>query len=268
MRPQVLCLLPLMAFAQTASLRGPAITGPVLGYVWDGAGGGIRALNGVPGAASLDPALSLPMSLDAAWSARGVALAVPKGQANPVVVTWTGLEPTAGPLGTDLACDLGAISFGGRFASVYEQSASIVEVWTKLDSEPKRTLRLAVDGLDAIAISDTGDLAAARGAALLILSSEGESDLVKLDHPVTALAWSGDGRLAAAFSGGVTIVSPAGGPSLSLTYDGDADRLETLDGPAVFRLADESAGQSWILDASGARPRILPLPAASGRTGK
>ena len=85
MRKFLLILVPCIAAAQQAR-----ITSPMLGYLFDEEGRGIRSISGIPGEAALEGALPAGFSIEQAFvsPSRAAAVARSKEDSTAVVVRW------------------------------------------------------------------------------------------------------------------------------------------------------------------------------------
>ncbi len=164
-----LCL-PMLAAAQSV-----VWTPPTLGYLFDSSAKSIRALSGIPGAASLEGGLAVANKLESAAISpnRKFALATTKDGEHVLLVTWSGISTNAVELdGTPGATDLIAFSGSGSAAAIWNRGTGKIQVWKGLPDQPSLYKEVEGSELTALALSDDGDaIAAATGAGLVLASS-------------------------------------------------------------------------------------------------
>ncbi|HVX66587.1 MAG TPA: hypothetical protein VHA11_08300 [Bryobacteraceae bacterium] len=142
----------------------PAMRGPWLGMLFDPGSGSLRPLRGLPGAATLGPALALPAPLDRVRAAQrgGFALGLNRADGAVVEVTAFGTRKLAGVAPSP---DEIVFSPSGTRAALYYSAAGTVQVLSGFPSAPARSASLDFSmlpgALAALAVSDDGLVLAA-----------------------------------------------------------------------------------------------------------
>lgn len=165
---------PMIGFAQAASW-----TPPLLGYLFDAAGKSIRPLSGIPGAASLEAALSVPSKLEHASISpnRKFALAETKDSNHVLLVTWTGTVAVLSALeGAPASAEQIAFAASGSTAAIWNHDSGKIQVWKGLPDQPSLYKEIEVTELTALGVSDDGDaVVAASTDTGLILAGSGKT---------------------------------------------------------------------------------------------
>lgn len=179
----------LAGFLALVNLEPPApvmaqsrITGPVLGYFFDEAAGGLRAINGIPGASTVGAQLDLHVKLSKAEiSPTGdFAIGIDAENGQPILVRLGAGSAEIQPME---ACTPGAdrivISQSGSSAALYNLGLQVIEVVSGLPSAAQPAIRLNVQGLPSplgpIAIGDDGGV-------VLVTAHEAAGDAVYAIH--------------------------------------------------------------------------------------
>jgi hypothetical protein len=165
------------ASSPRSAANDAVIGGPVLGYVYDGEARALRPILGIPGAALLGEAIDTGAAFTTAAIAprQNYALATTEdGSANILIRLERGIA-TATPLsGAAPAADKIAISPSGNAAALYFAPAGSLTVFIGLPDSPTslRTLdiRMVSGTLDALALSDDGEMILLRGTDLWLSS--------------------------------------------------------------------------------------------------
>jgi DNA-binding beta-propeller fold protein YncE len=170
-----------------------SIEGPRLGFVFDPAAKSIRSILGVPGAATMGPALetSLDLRKIAVSPAQDYVLAT-EGEHNQVVVLLTShstLVP-APVRGADRGPDQLAISAAGTAAALYYKDGSHILLVTGLPGAPGISGRLYISAApSALAVSDDGQtLLAGVANAVYWVTPSGEVPILKGLQKVVSIA--------------------------------------------------------------------------------
>jgi len=254
-------MIRLIVFAATTTLAlaqppGPSMTVPSLGYVFDNNAKAIRLISGVPGAANLDAPVPSAISLNAAFVNSRAQLAIANTKDGGVtLVQWTG-TPQAAALSSALSqITLGAFSRSGDGAAISD--GTTVEVWSGLTSTPALAGTFNPGGVTALAITDSGTVAAANssGAVVLlgdnarVLTSGGSwtalaflpngSDLLATDGAGETLTLIQDVQNTAAASVVLTVNEKP--KALAVSGDGSEAALGLADNVTIVNLASGAA---------------------------
>ena len=182
----------------TSAKLSTQVSGVVLGYVWDSVSDGLRAIQGLPGAAYLaPPAYNSGGYTSAVASARGgyalltsrtgdISLALlPGGQPVPLTAAFSAYQHVA-------------LSPGGSAAVVFADDKRTAQVFTHLPAAPQlQQIQIPAQGsITNICVSDSGLLLLAldNGAAGVAISSVSGDGVV---HQVANIARYGDMRFIA-----------------------------------------------------------------------
>lgn len=270
---------------------------PVLGWIFDGRSGRIRAIAGVSGSAIVDEALPVESQFRFAAVAPGGGLAVGESDENTVLVRWGSGTAAVATLDDALrAIDVVVFSPSGRAAAL--RSGRQLQIWVGLRENPTRLTGMD-DAAEVIAVSDEGALAMARDGVVTIWDTAGERSIYE-GARVTALAFraqSGDlaiaddqrGELHLAARGFTQLLTAVNRPaSIAFSADGEilgvasaesamllnlrtgntqsidcscaANAMERMQGNAVFRLGNTSKGAIRFLDGDALQPRVFITP--------
>jgi hypothetical protein len=192
-------VLMMILMASVAGAQVPLFETPVLGYARESAGGSIRPILGVPGAAAL--AAPLPLDKDQALLAvapeRDYALVT--GPVGGSIVRWSRGQLTSTRF-EGLGKGEGRIVFSPTSSSVALETAGRVAIWTGLPDAPvlARLLPQAA-GADVLAVADDGQAVAWARGGEVYLCQAGETALVAQGGRISGLAFArGGAELAAA----------------------------------------------------------------------
>ena len=260
--PHNLSMIRLLVIATTSMLAmaqppGPSMSLPSLGYVFDDNAKAIRLISGVPGAASLDAAVSAGTSLDSAFVHSRAQLAIANGKDGGVaLIQWTGaLQMTA--LSSALSrVTLVAFSRSGDWAAISD--GTTVEVWSAVTGTPAAGATFNPDGgVTALAINDSGTVAAANGSGSVVLAGDNPrvlasggswtalaflpngNDLLAADGAGQTLTMIQDVQNAAAASVVLSVSEKPG--ALAISADGSQAALGLADNVTVVNLASGAA---------------------------
>ena len=167
----------LSAFADSAT--GAALSGPVLGYIFDRDAGGLRPLGGIPGAALLGGIVDAGVRLTAGAAAPGGRFVIGIDEdAQPVMLVMdSGAMARRALAGASAGVDRIALSPGATAAALFSSSGAWIEVVAGLPAEPKLSRRIDVSSLAfaprMIAVSDD--------AAIVLAAGDGPSAPVWFD---------------------------------------------------------------------------------------
>jgi hypothetical protein len=221
-----------------------AIEGPVLGLVFDGAAAAVRTIAGVPGAATLGPAVTGGARLRTAAAAanRGYALAI-DGDGAAMLVSADGVRPLPG---ASAGAERAIVSPRGTSAALVHRSGT-VQVFTGMPEAPSAGRIFELRGAPpTLALSDDGDalLAVVRGrpradasADAVYLYTDGEPAVLHRGSRVAAAAFlPGSKKALIAGSSAARIVAPDLGESpAGIDPDGDIVAVAgSPDGSRVF----------------------------------
>jgi hypothetical protein len=254
-------MIRLIVFAAITTLAlaqppGPSMAVPSLGYVFDNNAKAIRLISGVPGAANLDAPVPSATSLNAAFVNSRAQLAIANAKDGGVMlVQWTA-TPQAAAISSALSqVTLSAFSRSGDGAAISD--GTTVEVWSGLTSTPALAGTFTPGGVTALAITDSGTVAAANssGAVLLlggsarVLTSGGSwtalaflpngSDLLATDGAGETLTLIQDVQNTAAASVVLSVNEKPG--ALAVSGDGSEAALGLADNVTIVNLASGAA---------------------------
>lgn len=241
-----------LAYALTGAAQSskPVFTSPVLGYVYDGSAGGVRAVMGVPGAAGLEGAFDWPGGLVELAPRRSFGLLIQNGLH---LIEWTLGAPALRRL-SEPAEGPGHIAFApvGKVAAVYWELPGRLEVWVGLPENPERKWSAVIDEPQpdgaSLAVSDDGARVAwIDGGKLWIVSAASGPRAVSGVRGATAAAFRpASHQLILTFENGAEAL-------LLEASGGLADRLEpadyasfSADGRSVILASRESGRVVWI----------------------
>ena len=255
-------MIRLLVFAATTMLAlaqppGPSISLPSLGYVYDDNSKAIRQISGVPGAASLDTTVSAGTSLNSAFVHSRAQLAIANAKDGGVaLVQWAG-TPQATAISSALShVTLAAFSRSGDGAAISD--GTTVEVWSGLTSTPALGATFTPDGgVTAVAINDSGTVAAANGSGSVVLLGDNArvlatggawtalaflpngNDLLATDGAGQTLTLIQDVQNTAAASVVLTVSEKPG--ALAVSSDGSLAALGLADNVTIVNLASGAA---------------------------
>ena len=255
-------MIRLLAFAATTTLAlaqppGPSISLPSLGYVYDDNSKAIRQISGVPGAASLDSVVLAGTSLNSAFVQSRAQLAIANVKDGGVaLVQWTG-TPQVTALNSALShVTLAAFSRSGDGAAISD--GTTVEVWSGLTNTPALGATFNPGGgVTALAITDSGTVAAANGSGSVVLLGDNArvlttggawtalaflpngNDLLAADGAGQTLTLIQDVQNTAAASVVLTVSEKPG--ALAVSGDGSQAALGLADNVTIVNLASGAA---------------------------
>jgi len=236
---------------------GPRISMPSLGYVFDDNSKAIRQISGVPGAASLDSAVAAGTSLDSGFVHSRARIAIANAKDGGVtLVRWTG-TPQATALGSALSrVNLAAFSRSGDSAAISD--GTTLEVWSGLTGSPAQAATFNPDGgVTAVAISDSGLVAAGNGSGAVMLLGDNArmlagggswtglaflpngNDLLAMDSAAQSLTLIQDVQNTAVSSVVLSVSQKPG--ALAVSSDGSEAALGLADSVTVVNLAGGAA---------------------------
>lgn len=294
----------MLVMASFAAAAQPRMLAPVAGYVFDGSAGSIRAVVGVPGAASAGDRLPLNDSFSTAFLHPALAVAVGMGKDGSVVVAnWA--DP-AHPRQAVLTPRFGApdrIVFAANADKAMLISASGVELWSALTSDPvvlyfytsaalggsPGKAALSSDGALAAIVLDSSRIvetssdglrqagegrSAVYAPGLFILTTDGA---LSTGGNTLASGLESDAELTVmtGYNGVVALSRQSGRLSLIDVYTGQLTsvdcggcqpaRPQTLATPGLLYFEDAERGGLLLDSTVAARPRIVPLAGIDGR---
>ena len=232
---------------------GPRMSMPSLGYVFDDNSKAIRQISGVPGVASLDSVVSAGTALDSGFVHSRAHLAIANAKDGGVtLVRWTG-APQVTALSSALSrVTLVGFSRSGDSAAISD--GTTLEVWSGLTSNPAQGATFSPDGgVTALAINDSGVVAAASGSGAVMLLGDNArvlagggswtglaflpngNDLLAMDSDAQSLTLIQDVQNTAASSVVLTVSQRPG--ALTVSADGSQAALGLADNVTVVNLA-------------------------------
>ncbi len=227
---------------------GSIVHHPVLGYITERGTAELRAILGVPGAATL----SVPLVVDA--SAVRIRLAPGQGYAllerredDPALIRLDGIETGAAvPMpGALRAPDVVAFSGSGQAVVLYSSTDGRLQVWKGLPAVPRRVREISGlrEPIETAALSDDAGsvLLAARGAVYR-LSDEGGLDI--------ALSTAGGAALAFLPNSTTGVIADRQEGSIYL-YTGQLEILAAVKGGIGELRAGAGGSRVWATSADG-----------------
>jgi hypothetical protein len=255
-------MIRLLVFAATTMLAlaqppGPSISLPSLGYVYDDNSKAIRQISGVPGAASLDTAVPAGTSLNSAFVHSRAQLAIANAKDGGVaLVQWSGTPQVTAISSVLSQVTLAAFSRSGDGAAISD--GTTVEVWSGLTSTPALGGTFSPGGaVTALAITDSGTVAAANGSGSVVLLGDNArvlatggswtalaflpngNDLLAADGAGQTLTLIQDVQNTAAASVVLTVSEKPG--ALAVSGDGSQAALGLADNVTIVNLASGAA---------------------------
>jgi hypothetical protein len=267
-------LTPAKQDAQTAGTDAMAAFGqPVLGYVMQSPPLLLRAILGVPGAASFSAPLSLPAEVIQLHIAPSQAYALAERRANDLAV----IPLKAGRAGQAVAVpgampspDLVAFSFTGRSAVLYSAVAAQLQVVAGLPGAPTVVETISTGtlagGIQDAAVSDDGTsvLIASAGGAYQLLHGAAQQVVSATVTPALAFFPNSSQAAIGDRSTGSVYLWPAGAGSaaaslLTAHLEGMAAMCATADGQGLW-VTNPAGSSIWWVSAQTGEVRTLPLP--------
>jgi hypothetical protein len=256
-----------------AGQASPALRGPWMGMLFDPASGSLRPLRGLPGAATLGPALSLAAPLDRVRAAQrgGFALGLDREDGAVVEVTAFGTRKLAGVAS---APDEIVFSPSGTRAALYYSAAGVVQVMAGFPSAPARTALLDFSmlpgALAALAVSDGGLVLAAcstgaDSAVIYAAAKRRPAAAVFTARSVSAIAFLGASRDALVADAAANLVYRLRDSSAAIV----AGAEEGVSHPVALAssedgrravVANSGGAPLLVLDFEGGPPRTLACP--------
>jgi hypothetical protein len=190
-----------LLFEIAPALFGQAVSGPVLGYVWDPQVRSVRPLLGIPGAASAGAPLPLGDGLASATVASGHNFAVVLTQTGEAAVANLQMGAALRPLvGLRTGASRVELSPNGSSAAFYFPGERLVQVVSGLPDSPGAAQDFSLaplrGDLQALAVADDGRvlLCAESGVnggepAAAVLTPAGDVNRIALPEAVTAIAF-------------------------------------------------------------------------------
>jgi hypothetical protein len=255
-------MIRLLVFAAATMLAlaqppGPSISLPSLGYVYDDNSKAIRQISGVPGAASLDTAVLAGTSLNSAFVHSRAQLAIANAKDGGVaLVQWTSTPQVTAISSALSQVTLAAFSRSGDGAAISD--GTTVEMWSGLTSTPALGGTFSPDGgVAALAVTDSGTVAAANGSGSVVLLGDNArvlatggawtalaflpngNDLLAADGAGHTLTLIQDVQNTAAASVVLTVSEKPG--ALAVSGDGSQAALGLADNVTIVNLASGAA---------------------------
>jgi len=246
---------------------------PVLGYTMQSSPPLVRAILGVPGAASFSAPLVLPPAVLQFHIAPSQAYALAERRANELAV----IPLTAGHAGPPVALagafpspDLVAFSFAGRSAVLYSAAAAQLQVISGLPSAPAIVETISTSafpsGIQEAAVSDDGTavlIASAAGAYQLLPGAVHQvvgttGALALAFFPNSSQAAIGDRTTGSLYLWPAT-AGPAAASLLAAHLEGMAAMGATADGQGLW-VTNPAGGSIWRVSAQTGELRTFPLP--------
>jgi hypothetical protein len=258
------------------------ISGPVLGYVFDADNAGVRPIFGIPGAATLGPALNLGVELDrAALSQESDYLLGVAGPDRPVVL-FRDLSGALSPVaiaGAAPAPDRILVSPSGSSALLFYREGSLIEVFTGLPDAPALSASIDLASLPPFtlwAISDDGrailaSAPAGDGQSVFLINPDGSPRLLFSAGRVAAAAFltkRSDAVIADALYNSVDWIRDVTGAAEVINLAAEKDGISSPVGVSVSRdnlrvfVANAGSGSIASLDLAGGAPLLVACDCA------
>jgi hypothetical protein len=267
----------ILLFLSPAALTGQdqRLTGPLLGFVRDGNDLSIKPIFGVPGAATVGPALELPLHFfQVAFSLKNdFAIAVTESDSELVVLKNLSQNTTleSGFAGNSRIEQI-ALSPNGTYAAL--MSGEVIRVLRDLPSRPTivREIRSVAEqqNLTALAVDDNGEVAAAFSdgmyGTVYWAGSNGELKPVAIAGDISALAFvpGRDGIVMAdRLFNEISMVSDLSSNPSSVRLADAADdvseptAVEVSNSGSHAFVANQNSGTIVIIDFAGGAPTKL-----------
>jgi len=214
-----------------------AIGGYTLGFVFDSRNSALRALVGIPGAATLGAQLDAGVAIRQAYVSPQQNYAVALTDSGAIVATFVSATdaPVTAPLGFDSsAASVVTLSPDGSSAAFYSANESLIRIVTGLPASP--------------AIANSVPTSAIAGTIRLLAITNDATQLVAaVDAPDTD---------------SVILIDPAGNPR-TLTNSSHISALHFIGGTGNLLVADDAADTvSEVQDVAGSAS-LQPLAAAT-----
>jgi hypothetical protein len=179
-----------------AEPAGPSISAPILGYMFDGTAKAIRAISGIPGAASLGEPVIFSSGLSDAWVHSGARVAVAITKSGALALLSWGADARTSELDSVLRTPTDvSFSRSGAFAAVSD--GATVEIWST-GATPALLKRYHADAMiAAIAVNNDGDTAVAKLDGSIVRLSGDEAHAMASGGEWSALAFRGADLIAA-----------------------------------------------------------------------
>jgi hypothetical protein len=243
--------------------QSSGISGPILGFIPDGAGTSIRPILGIPGASILGNRLPLDVDIRGAVLSpkQDYAIAARGEDAQVIMIDLADSATVVRPLPiSHPGADLIAVSPTGSAAAVYCHESKTVHVIGRLPQAPELISEFDASSIDgqamSLAVNDDGTIALvkfvdATGPGLWVLASSGGPWRVSLDRP-SAAAFFPNRRDA--------IVTDDATRSVFLILDVDRAAIRV---PLIY--ADENVTGFSSISASEDGRRVFLADAGSGQ---
>jgi hypothetical protein len=274
-RVAVAAILAAMAICRASMAAPNSIAGPILGYLAPAEGLELRAIVGVPGAATLSDRLALSADVVRVRVAPGGSYAfVERKASEPAVVPLTaGAAGQAVPLpGAIASADLVAFSPAGTTELLFSRAAARLQVWTGLPNDPRMIRDVDAHSLPetplSMAAGDDGSSVLLSSATTVYLLPAGGSARVLLGlGGAAAMAFfpNGDAAIADPVSGAVyrfqAQTGTASQRAVSSTMKGLTAIGTSADGDTTY-VANSSARQIASVRLSTGEIQTFQVPAA------
>jgi hypothetical protein len=258
------------------------ISGPVLGYVFDADNAGVRPIFGIPGAATLGPALNLGVELDRAALSQESDYLLGVAGPDRQVVLFQNLSGVLSPVaiaGAAPAPDRILASPTGRSALLLYRDSNVAQVLTGLPDAPALGASIDLSGLPPLkswGISDDGRaiLASAPngdGESVFLINPDGSSRLLLSAGRVAAAAFltrRSDTVIADALYNSVDWIRDVTGAAEVINLAAEKDGISSpvavsvsADNLRVF-VANAGSGTIATLDLAGGAPLLVPCECA------
>jgi hypothetical protein len=233
MKWTLLLLLPLLARA-----ADPGIAGPITGFLYDGDGRMIRAIEGIPGAARLGPGLPLPMEISkAALSPRGDFGLVVSSDGSVYLVDSMRTGQPRTTIVSNALPDPGLIQFNetGTAAVLASASGTQIQIVSGLPDSPSALLPLDVSALGGLVTALAVD--AAGEVMLAGIAQDGQGGIYRIK----------------VHEGGPEWIAPVGLPTAIVFIHAGQD--------AVY--ADAAAGKLFLISGLSTTTNVVTLAAGA-----
>jgi len=207
----VVCVSCLMAAGADTPVAAPR-----LGYLYDSTSHGLRAVEGIAGAALLGPVLDpgIEISLAAISPDQRYALAITaEDHKARILALGTDLVTSHGMEGAEWPVDRIALSPTGAAAVLYDASGGMLRIVTGLPYTPGIAREISYSGLERMAISDDGRLVVAASVdprqPIVLFDQSAGSREIPVSGPISAMVFRPNSHDLLLAAGGLTLVRDA-----------------------------------------------------------
>lgn len=231
-----------------------AWSAPNLGYLFDSESRSLRAVQGVPGAASLEGGVPFDAKLESAVVDPSRRYAILRLSEGGLTLVRLAGDPAARAI--DSSATSVTLSASGDAALFYDPESHQAQVWTALAAQPSLQREFLLDSFQAAAITDDGSLVATAGEAGVRLYDGDRVSTLSASNGIKALTFRRGSRdLAAADSAGDQILLFRGGEPEAATVASVQDGVAE---PVALSFS-ESGGKLIAANAKGRSVLLIDL---------